>query len=72
MRLGPSCRGSSFSGGTVSQSELQEFHRLFVLEHVSLVQVLQHISIALDKNLRVLLAMAKLLISITLNALEEV
>ena len=39
---------------------------------MSCVQVLQHISIPLNKNFRILLTMAQLLVSITLDALQEI
>ena len=39
---------------------------------MSLVQVLEHVTIALDQDLGVLLTMAQLLISVTLDSLQEV
>ena len=56
----------------VPERILEELDCLFVLEHVPLVQVLKHVTVPLDQDFRVLLAVAELLVAISLDALQEI
>lgn len=53
----------------MSKRELEELSGLFVLKHVPLLQVLKHVLVTLDQNLRVLLAMTELFVAISLDSL---
>lgn len=64
--------GLLVSRRAISEGKLEEFNCLLVLKHMPLLQILQHILVSLDQNLRILLSVAKLLVSVPLDPLQEV
>ena len=58
--------------GPIAECVLQEINRFLILENMSLIQVLEHVSVTLDQDLGVLLPMAQLFITVSLNTLQEV
>ena len=59
-------------GSSIAQSILEEVQSLFVLDLMPLIKIEEDVSIPLYEHLRVLLSVKKLLISITLDSLEEI
>lgn len=57
---------------SMTQGEFEEINGFLVLQNVALLQILEHVPVALDQNLRVLLPVAELFVAVSLDALQKV
>ena len=61
-----------FVRGPIAECVLQKIDCFLILEYMSLIEILKHVSVTLDEDLGVLLPMAQLFITVSLNTLQEI